>query len=71
MLTIKTLLSDYMSAQKLLYAFLEISSVLQENDADLCGRHGSALPVVEIKLQESVARAELELLEGLGVLHQV
>lgn len=48
-----------------------IISLLQQHDADLASGHRGALPVVQIELQESVAGAELELLEGLRVLHQV
>lgn len=44
---------------------------LEQHDTHLAGRHRRALPVVQIELQEAISRAELELLEHRGVLHQV
>ena len=42
-----------------------------ENEPDLLGDHGGALPVVEVVLEVAVADPELELLQERRVLHQV
>ena len=44
---------------------------LEQNQADLFGRHGWRTPIVTVKLQKAIARAKLEILEHRLVLEQL